>query len=60
MSEGFLPDRTHPLFAFAPLAWYPDKPVESFWTGTRVVQAKQRRITAFRCDRCAYLEFYAP
>ncbi len=60
MSEGFLLDRTHPLFAATPLVWHADKPVHAGWTGTKIVQIKQRRVVAYRCDRCAYLEIYAP
>jgi len=60
MREGFLPDRAHPFVAVVPLTWYPDKPVESAFWGTKIGQIKQRRVTAFRCDQCSYLEIYAP
>ena len=60
MHEGFLPDRAHPFLAVVPLTWHPDKPVPAFWAGTKVVEFKQRRVTAFRCENCSYLELYAP
>jgi hypothetical protein len=60
MSEGYLLDRTYAAFGYAPLAWHPDKPVHSFWTGTAVTQFKLRRVVAFRCEQCAYVETYAP
>lgn len=39
--------------------WVAGQPEPSFWTGTKVRDKEQRRLTTYRCPQCSYLESYA-
>ena len=58
MSEGFILDRgdhnSHNL-----QTWVSGTPLKSFWTGYRTKDRHKFTVTAYRCDRCGYLEAYA-
>lgn len=56
MVQGFVVDHTHGGQTVS--AWVEGAPVKSFWMGIKV-SGRAFPIGAFRCDRCAYLEFYA-
>ena len=58
MSEGFVIDDTHGGYTAA--AWHPGAIVRSFWTGVKIRKASRVDITTWRCERCGYLESYAP
>ena len=58
MSEGFVMDEHHG--ARRVIRWQPGKPEKSIWTGIKQRKASQLAVETWRCDRCAYLESYAP
>jgi hypothetical protein len=58
MGQGFTPEiRKH---AMNVNIWVEGAPERSFWTGIRTRGRKQLDIETWRCDRCYYLESYAP
>ncbi len=59
MCDGFIVDNGDGLLKLA-AAWHPGEVVASFWCGVKVQHGKQRRITAYRCDQCGFVEMYAP
>ena len=58
MSDGFVvtPFKFQGLVS----AWHPGPVIKSIWWGFKVRRAEMRQITANRCERCGFLEFYAP
>ena len=58
MSDGFVVDNTYG--AYLASAWHPGQVIKSFWKGVKLQRADMRQITANRCERCGFLEFYAP
>lgn len=60
MSDGFLIDNSHGV-TFAS-TWHPG-PVVRRWLGLggiKVRMADARQIVACRCERCSFVELYAP
>lgn len=39
--------------------WIEGRPARSIWTGLKTKGMKMLPVTAYRCDRCGYLENYA-
>jgi hypothetical protein len=58
MEEGFILDHTHGGRLQA--AWVEGKPQRSFWTGLKVKEGGTHAVVTFRCERCGYLESFAP
>lgn len=58
MSEGFILDEAHGTHRVS--RWQPGKPVRSIWTGIKQSKADQLAVATWRCDRCGFLESYAP
>jgi hypothetical protein len=60
MHEGFLPDYHGSGLStrIETAAWVPGVPESSMWTGTWVGR-ERHRLRAFRCEDCAFVEFYA-
>jgi hypothetical protein len=58
MKEGFIVDRGH-MRSTTVTRWHPDAPKESFWYGLSVNPARERRIAAYCCDKCGFVECYA-
>ena len=58
MSEGFPLDTTHGGHHVA--KWVEGEPKRSFWFGLKLRGRNQIEILAWRCERCGYLENYAP
>jgi predicted nucleic-acid-binding Zn-ribbon protein len=57
MAEGFMLDQGYGTVSL--INWHAGKPQKSFWTGIR--QSKEKYpLTTMRCERCGYLESYAP
>lgn len=59
--EGFLADNTFPA-RILPGIWVAGPPDESFWSGkgsAQVAGKVKRRVQAYRCVACGYLECYA-
>jgi len=56
MEEGFVVDYAHGG-ARKVSTWAEGQPTVSFWEGLKVKE--QRKISAFRCTSCGYLESYA-
>jgi hypothetical protein len=44
----------------AAASWVEGIPERSIWTGLKLRGRKELPITAHRCPRCFYLEFFAP
>lgn len=58
MCDGFVVDFANGVYLAA--AWHPGQPIKSFWWGVKLRHTEMRQITANRCERCGFLEFYAP
>ena len=57
MDEGFILDDTHGGRVQA--EWAEGPPRRSIWTGIKIAKDARHPITAFRCQKCGYLESYA-
>lgn len=57
MTEGFTVDNTHGGRNAS--SWAEGEPVPSFWVGVKL-PGKVVAIHSYRCNRCGYLENYAP
>lgn len=57
MERGFLLDREHGGYRAG--EWVEGAPQRSFWTGVKTRGKERIPITAYRCEACGYLEFYA-
>ena len=58
MCDGFIVDNAHGGYLAS--AWHPGQAVKSFWWGVKLQRAEMRQIAANRCERCGFLELYAP
>ena len=58
MSEGFVVDADHGSNKVT--QWAAGAPVRSFWTATKMRGVKLHEVVSWRCDKCHYLENYAP
>ena len=59
MTAGFVLDRSH-ANALAQATWQDGEPEKSWWYGLKTKGHQQLPITTYRCERCGYLEAYAP
>ena len=57
LETGYSVDATYG--AYLEQKWYPGAPQKSFWTGVKVKRNRGVPITALRCPKCGYVEFYA-
>ncbi|MHA2297648.1 MAG: hypothetical protein ACXAEU_13815 [Candidatus Hodarchaeales archaeon] len=57
MVEGFIIDIRYGGETVS--SWYQGKPKKSFWTGLKIKRDQLHPISAFRCEKCGYLELYA-
>lgn len=57
MEIGFSADATYG--GYLQQNWYPGTPQKSFWTGLKLKRRQKVPMTALRCPKCGYLEFYA-
>jgi hypothetical protein len=58
MIDGFLLDATESGHKAA--KWVEGEPKKSFWLGLKLRGTRQIEIATWRCERCGYLESYAP
>ena len=58
MTEGFVADSGYGASKVS--TWQSGEPKKSFWTGLKEDKKAQIEITTWRCERCGYLENYAP
>ena len=58
MAEGFFVDQGYGQVHAG--AWQPGQPRKSFWGGVRQSKREQLKVSSWRCQRCGYLESYAP
>jgi hypothetical protein len=59
MEEGFVLDRgDHSMPDLQ--AWIEGVPERSRWTGIKTKGRQSYPVKTYRCDRCGYLESYAP
>jgi hypothetical protein len=58
LSEGFVIDRGYGVVSVS--TWQAGEPVKRFLTGIRESKAGQHEIATWRCERCGFLESYAP
>ncbi len=58
MAEGFALDQTYG--GAGPSSWHPGPIVKGFWTGVKFKRKRLLEIVAWRCERCGFLESYAP
>jgi hypothetical protein len=58
VSEGFIIDQGYGTYSVA--AWQKGAPVKSIWTGVKRDKKAQFAVVTYRCERCGYLESYAP
>jgi len=57
MTTGYVLDTTHGGAKVA--EWIEGEPEVSRWTGLKTKNRRRFPITADRCERCGFLEFYA-
>ena len=57
MTTGYILDKKNESFAQA--EWVEGEPEKSFWTGLQIKGRRRFPLTADRCERCGFLEFYA-
>ena len=58
MEPGFIVDQGRGQVQVA--SWEPGEPQPAFLTGIKLDRKKQVEITTLRCERCGFLESYAP
>ena len=58
MEEGFILDHSHG--ARMQSLWAEGKPQRSIWTGIKIAKDSQHPVSTYRCEKCGYLESYAP
>jgi Domain of unknown function (DUF6487) len=58
MDEGFIVDNTYGERLQS--QWVEGKPQRSFWTGVKLAKDAKHPVATFRCEKCGYLESYAP
>lgn len=58
MSRGAMVDQGYGQARVA--VWQAGEPRKSIWVGLKQSKADQIEIWTWRCDRCGYLENYAP
>lgn len=56
MTTGYILDKGQ---AFFQAEWIEGEPEKSRWTGLKVKDRRRFPLTADRCERCGFLEFYA-
>jgi hypothetical protein len=57
MTEGFVP--VFVLDSPRELRWIEGKATPSFWQGLKMRGLKQFKLTAYRCDSCGSVEWFA-
>jgi hypothetical protein len=58
MQKGYIPDLNHGQML--PSIWVEGKPQKSFWFGLKMEDtAKKYLLSAYRCEKCGFLKFYA-
>ncbi len=58
MAEGFLVDQGYGQTYVT--IWQAGQPKKSIWVGIKQSKPDQLKVTTWRCQRCGYLESYAP
>lgn len=58
MDEGFTLDDTYG--GRVQSQWAEGPPRRSIWTGIKIAKDARHPITTYRCQKCGYLESYAP
>ena len=58
MAEGFVVDTTHGGAAVS--SWVEGAPDRNVWIGVRLSGRPRSEISTWRCNRCGFLEHYAP
>jgi hypothetical protein len=58
MSEGFIVDQGYGTVSVS--TFQKGEPSRSFWTGVKQSKKDQIAISTWRCERCGFLESYAP
>jgi hypothetical protein len=58
MEQGLIIDRTYG--ANVQPEWAEGAPEYSIWTGLKLKDRERHSIITYRCERCGYLESYAP
>jgi predicted nucleic-acid-binding Zn-ribbon protein len=56
MTSGYILDKGQ---SFAQAEWVEGAPEKSLWTGLKLKDRRRFPLTADRCERCGFLEFYA-
>jgi hypothetical protein len=56
MTTGYILDKAQ---SFAQAEWVEGAPEKSRWTGLKIKDRRRFPLTADRCERCGFLEFYA-
>lgn len=59
MELGFVVDKGH-YDSPSEQQWLEGEPVRSFWHRLKTKGREKHPVRTFRCDRCGYLESYAP
>jgi hypothetical protein len=60
MERGFVVDTAGDIGMLLDAAyWVEGRPEKSIWTGLKVMKKEKHYITAYRCETCGFLKFYA-
>jgi ribosomal protein S27AE len=57
MTQGFIPEARDSSWKIT--TWFAGPPIRS-WLGLRLRGLARHEVTGWRCDKCGYLELYAP
>jgi len=57
MQEGYILDVVHG--GVLPSIWVEGKPENSSWSGLKIEGKTKYLISAYRCEKCGFLKFYA-
>lgn len=58
MTLGFIADATYGAYGVA--KWVAGEAEKSVWTGIKIKGKEQRDVESWRCNRCGFIENYAP
>lgn len=58
MAAGFILDQGYGSFGVS--KWQDGQPKKSIWTGVKLNKSDQVEVVTWRCERCGFLESYAP
>jgi len=59
MKRGFIVETSYRGMPYDASSWLEGKPEKSFWFGLKMEGKQGFYMTAYRCESCGFLKFYA-